>query len=278
MFRTELSPACTDNNLTAEWYAAQDPTRFTFHLGERAISIYSQANCFQTSAGRSICYDFLVLATGSNATIPDCITPHEIQNTEGLFLYRNIADLNDLMMHLEKRQETSNIKAVIVGGGLLGLEAAKAIHDQSVFQLGLAALNYLTSSTRPSVSKVSIINRRSFPLSRQLDEEGGEMVMKRLQTSGVEFIGNKTITRVFTAENHVTGVELVDGTCVPADLVVFAIGVTPRDDLARQAGIECAPNGGIIVNDELETNTKGVFAIGECANWKVLIDCLFLRD
>lgn len=73
----------------------------------------------------------LILATGSDATIPTCLSLQDIKNTAGLFLYRNIADLNDLMVYLENRPNKS-IKAVIVGGGLLGLEAAKAIHDQSV--------------------------------------------------------------------------------------------------------------------------------------------------
>ncbi|GJJ15033.1 hypothetical protein Clacol_009307 [Clathrus columnatus] len=234
----------------AEWYASQDSNRFMFHLSEKAISIDLPTNSFKTSGGRHIHYDFLVLATGSNATIPDCVSIEDIRNTKGLFLYRNIADLNDLMAYLEKG-EGKSFKAVVVGGGLLGLEAAKAIHDQS------------------SVSQVTIINRRAFPLSRQLDEDGGEMVLKRLQAAEVEFIGNKTVVRVDTDEEHVvTGVELVDGSYVSADLIIFAIGVTSRDDLAKEAGIECASNGGIIVNDELETNFKNVFAIGECANWK----------
>lgn len=121
------------------------------------------------------------------------------------------------------------------------------------------------------MSQVNIIHRRAFPLSRQLDEDGGEMVMKRLQAAGVTFMGNSAISRILETDNIVTGVELLNGTHIPADLVVFAIGVTPRDDLAREAGIRCASNGGIIVDDNLETDAENIFAIGECASWKVII-------
>jgi nitrite reductase (NAD(P)H) len=140
-----------------------------------------------------------------------------------------------------------------VGGGLLGLEAAKAVYDLE------------------TVQDVSIINRQAFPLSRQLDAGGGEIVLRRIEAMGVEVLTNTSVKSIVTSPNEPNvfkGLELSDGRILEAQLVVFAIGITPRDDLARKAGLACEERGGVIVNDSLETSAKDVYAIGECASWQ----------
>ncbi|KAG9089514.1 hypothetical protein FRC06_001509, partial [Ceratobasidium sp. 370] len=177
----------------------------------------------------------------------------------GIFVYRNIADL-DAMLAFSERPEVT--KAVVVGGGLLGLEAAKALYDL------------------PAVPDVSIVNRQAFPLSRQLDGEAGEMVLRKIEAMGVRVYTRVNVTAITTEKlppNKVesdgrtelfTGFDLNDGTHIAADMAVFAIGIKSRDDLARSAGIECHAKGGIIVNDDLSCSVSNVYAIGECTSWK----------
>lgn len=140
---------------------------------------------------------------------------------------------------------------MVLGGGLLGLEAAKAVYDL------------------PSVKNVTVIHRQAFPLSRQLDAQGGEIVLRRIEAMGVTFMGSTSVKQVITNDGGaVSGLELVDGSTVECSLVVFAIGISPRDDVARTAGLACAARGGIVVDDHLQTSAPDVYAIGECASWK----------
>ncbi len=139
----------------------------------------------------------------------------------------------------------------MLGGGLLGLEAAKAVYDL------------------PTIKDVSIIHRQAYPLSRQLDAQGGEIVLRRIEGMGVRFLGSTSAQRLLTDDHGIlTGIELSDGSVLDCDIVIFAIGITPRDDLARNAGLACVLRGGIVVDDYLKTSTGDVYAIGECASWK----------
>ncbi|KAF8749404.1 BFD-like [2Fe-2S] binding domain [Rhizoctonia solani] len=211
------------------WYAEQDPERFTFHVGEQVTKLDHQAQCATTSKHRIIPYDVCVLATGSEASVPPYITP-----------------------------ETSP-KTRLWGGGLLGLEAAKALYDL------------------PAIPDVAIINRQAYPLSRQLDSEAGEMVLRKIEGMGVKVITKVNVANItpkrLWPETEIesdgksevmTGFDLADGTHVECDLAVFAIGIKSRDDLARSANIECHSRGGVIVNDDLSTSAPNVYAIGEC--------------
>jgi nitrite reductase (NAD(P)H) len=149
-------------------------------------------------------------------------------------------------------------QAAVIGGGLLGLEAAKALYDLS-----------------PAVSQVSIVHRQNFPLSRQLDSAGGEIVLRRIEALGVRVIGNVEPTGLSTSkfenEEVLEALVLNDGSTVPCKTAVFAIGIKPRKELALSSGIACGGptgNAGIIVNDELRTSAEDVYAIGECASWE----------
>jgi len=122
-----LSPQVEDLYLNPpSWYAEQQPDRFRYHLSETVTSLSSDEHLVYTSKGRSFRYDKCVLATGSNAGLPPYMSPDKVEKTRGVFVYRNISDLNSIISYAEK----DDIKhAVIVGGGLLGLEAAKAVYD-----------------------------------------------------------------------------------------------------------------------------------------------------
>ena len=164
------------------------------------------------------------------------------------------------------------MQAAVVGGGLLGLEAAKALYDLD------------------TAGPVTIVHRQTFPLSRQLDAAGGEIVLRRIEALGVRVRGDVAPVRVLTSatvgsdEQVLTGLELADGSVVSCRIAVFAVGVRPRDELARAAGIRCAgdPDGathtgdkardgrarGIAVDDLLRTTARDVYALGECASWR----------
>ncbi|KAF8733415.1 BFD-like [2Fe-2S] binding domain, partial [Rhizoctonia solani] len=241
------------------WYAEQDPERFTFHVGEQVTKLDHQAQCATTSKHRIIPYDVCVLATGSEASVPPYITPETSPKTRGIFVYRSIADLDAMLAYSDR---PNVMKAVVVGGGLLGLEAAKALYDL------------------PAIPDVAIINRQAYPLSRQLDSEAGEMVLRKIEGMGVKVITKVNVANITTKKipeteiesdgksEVMTGFDLVDGTHVECDLAVFAIGIKSRDDLARSANIECHSRGGVIVNDDLSTSAPNVYAIGECTSWK----------
>ncbi len=146
----------------------------------------------------------------------------------------------------------------MIGGGLLGLEAAKALYDLE------------------TAGDVTIIHRQTFPLSRQLDAAGGEIVLRRIEAIGVRVIGNVSpralVTRMEDGSQVLEGLELSDGSTAPCSIAVFSIGIKPREELAKAAGIRCegevGRGTGIIVDDFLKTSAEDVFAIGECASWK----------
>lgn len=108
------------------WYAEQQPDRFRYHLSETVTSISPEEHLVHTSKGRSFCYDKCVLATGSTAGLPPYTSFEKVAKTRGVFVYRNISDLDAIIQYAEQ----DDVKhAVVVGGGLLGLEAAKAVYD-----------------------------------------------------------------------------------------------------------------------------------------------------
>jgi len=235
-----------------DWYASQSPECFKFYTSETVLSLNTDEHIVNTS-NRTIKYDYCVLATGSDATLPWYADP----KVQGVFVYRNIADLEGLLAYASLEGKGKDGRVAVIGGGLLGLEAAKAAYDLD------------------TISKVTIVNRRAFPLSRQLDTHGGEIVLRRIEAMGVQILTNTSPSGLITAQQSggdevLKGLEMQDGSVLECDIVIFAVGITPRDDLARASNIQCMENGrhGIIVNDHLETSAPDVFAIGECASWK----------
>jgi nitrite reductase (NAD(P)H) len=133
-------------------------------------------------------------------------------------------------------------------------EAAKAVYDM------------------PSVPDVSILIRQGYPLNRQLDGPAGELVLRKIEGLGVKVHTRCEPSSIISREDAERG-DVFCGFDTPkggieSDMVIFAIGIKPRDDLARKSGIKVAPRGGIEVGDDLSTSAEGVFAIGECASWR----------
>ncbi|KAL1871672.1 Nitrite reductase [NAD(P)H] [Diaporthe australafricana] len=230
------------------WYEGQvgPDNALGWHLNKAVTDINKERKTVTCADGSEVAYDILVLATGSNALLPRHTPGHD---AKGVFVYRNIDDLEKLIAFSSTKQGTYG---AVVGGGLLGLEAAKAMMD----------LNTL--------KQVKVIERNRWVLSRQLDGEAGSMVVEQVRNLGVDVMLSKRVGKIeVDDDNSVTGVQFEDGERMPCSTVCFAIGVRPRDELARKAGIKCADRGGgIVVDDELRTSEEDIYAVGECASWK----------
>lgn len=126
-----------------------------------------------------------------------------------------------------------------------------------------------------SIPEVVIVHRQAHLLSRQLDADAGNMVLRKIQAMGVEVLTGRSPTVQLDrradddpAQDVFTGLGFADGTILQADLVIYAIGIQPRDEIAQSSGIKCDAKGGIVVQDNLQTSAGDVYAIGECASWK----------
>jgi nitrite reductase (NAD(P)H) len=218
----------------------------SYHLNTLVTEINSQDKTVKTSSGDTVSYDILVLATGSDALLPKHTPGHD---AKGVFVYRTIDDLQKLIEFSSTRKGT---QGAVVGGGLLGLEAAHAMMDLDVF------------------SKVKLIERNRWVLSRQLDGDAGGMVVEQVRALGLDVMLSKRVGKILTDdENFVKSVVFEDGEKMDCSCICFAIGIKARDELARKAGIKCADRGGgIIVAPDLCTSTPDIYAIGECASWE----------
>ncbi|KAG0244100.1 hypothetical protein B0O80DRAFT_467259 [Mortierella sp. GBAus27b] len=231
-----------DNNISLLMH--QTATKINTDLKViESVSTLDAANSLTTAVTTTTPYDICIISTGSNALLPPSKYVPGL-DLPGVYVYRTIDDL-DLI--IERSKTTKH--AAVVGGGLLGLEAAKATSD-----LGL---------------KTTIYERNTQVLARQLDEEGAAMVLREIEKLGIEHsLGNPPVEFMSDSsdpKSSVSKAKLQDGMIVEHDMVVFAIGISPRDKIARDSGIECHARGGVLVNDFLETNVQGVYAIGEVA-------------
>jgi nitrite reductase (NADH) large subunit len=193
----------------------------------------------ETDDGQSRRYDLAVVATGSQPLVPplEGMLGEDGEMRPGAFVYRTIGDCIRMREHARPGDS-----AVIVGGGLLGLEAAKVLSD-----LGL---------------HVTVVHVSPVLMNTQLDRIGGEMLCRQIEHAGIFVRLGKTVEALY-GEERIEGAILDDGTTLPADMVVLACGVRPRVDLARASALPV--NKGIIVNDTLATQIPGVYAFGECA-------------
>ncbi|KAM3555839.1 hypothetical protein ARSEF4850_005812 [Beauveria asiatica] len=230
-----------------EWYDTTAKKGLACHISTKVVDIDTASKTVHCETGQSVPYDTLVLATGSDALLPRRTPGHD---AHGVFVYRTIDDLVRLIAFAKDRGTTDG---VVVGGGLLGLEAAKAMMDLQVYQ------------------KVRLVERNEWVLSRQLDADAGGMVVQQVRALGLDVMLRKRVQRIqVDDENHVRGVVFEDGEEIACSTVCFAIGISPRDELARNAGIDCAEagGGGIVVDDEMRTSVPDVYAVGECASWQ----------
>ncbi|WP_431903831.1 nitrite reductase large subunit NirB [Micromonospora carbonacea] len=205
-------------------------------LGEPATAIDRERRVVVTAAGEHP-YDAVVLATGSYPFVP----PVSGRELPGVFVYRTLDDLEAIREHARGRRV-----GAVIGGGLLGLEAANALR-----LLGLA-------------THVVEFAPRLMPV--QVDEAGGAMLRRYVEELGVTtHLGVATTALRPGADGAVAALELSDGRTVDAELVVVAAGIRPRDDLARAAGLELGPRGGVLVDATCRTGDERIWAVGECA-------------
>jgi len=231
----EGKPAGALELASAEWYARND---IELHLGDPVTDINRENRRVQTSSGREISYDRLVLATGSRAFLP----PLEGNDLPGVFVYRTLDDLKRLKEYAAGCQ-----RAAVLGGGLLGVEAAKALKDL-----------YLDTW---------VVERGSSLLARQLDPEAGSILRTHVEKLGIHVCTQRETERIEPLGNDRL-LQFNTGECLRVQLVVIAAGIRPRDELASACGLEVEPRGGIRVNDWLQTSDPNIHAIGECASHK----------
>lgn len=206
--------------------------------------------CLDDHKQLELSYDHVVIATGGTALVPRLPGV----DLPGVFVYRTIADLNNIIALGEKQAKAeaaggAKKYALVVGGGLLGLEAAKAVHDLHV--------------------SVRIINRGMRLMSRQLDDDGAKVLHNEIVNKfGIDVLYDKSTQEIFgSAETGVEGVQFTNGERFDdVCMVIFATGIKPRDELGHSSGLELAKRGGILINDYLESSAPDVYALGECVS------------
>ncbi|WP_416973387.1 nitrite reductase large subunit NirB [Streptomyces sp. 4F14] len=213
--------------------------KIELHVGDPAETVDRETRTVTSRSGLRVEYDILVLATGSYPFVP----PVPGKEAAGCFVYRTIDDL----LAIEEYAKARATVGAVVGGGLLGLEAAGALQ-------GLGLTTHIVEFAP-----------RLMPV--QVDEGGGAALLRTIEDMGLSVhTGTGTQEIVVDADGAVTGMKLSDGSEVATDLVVFSAGVRPRDQLARDCGLSVGERGGITVDEQCRTVTDpAVFAIGECA-------------
>ncbi|QPP08998.1 nitrite reductase large subunit [Streptomyces bathyalis] len=208
------------------------------HLEDPATGIDVDRRTVTSRSGRTINYDALVLATGSSPFVP----PVPGRDSTGCFVYRTLDDL----LAIETYAKSAARAGVVVGGGLLGLEAAGALRG-----LGL---------------RTHIVELSDRLMALQVDAGGGSALRRTLEGMELDVRTGVAGERIEAdAAGAVTGMALSDGSHIPADMVIFAAGIRPRDQLGRDAGLAVGERGGIVVDDRCRTDHPDVYAIGECA-------------
>jgi nitrite reductase (NADH) large subunit len=216
-----------------EWYATHG---IILHLGDPVVQINRSEKTVISLKGHILPYDILVMATGSSAFVPTI--PGTDKN--GVFIYRTIEDL-ELMQAWAKKAK----KGAVIGGGLLGLEAAKAMLD-----LG--------------VSDTHVIEFAPRLMPRQIDDAGSMLLQSKLGQLGLTIHTQKNTIAV-CGEESIQQMKFSDNTSIDVDMLVISAGIKPRDELAIQCGLKTGVRGGIVVNDALQTSDEHIYAIGECA-------------
>lgn len=242
---TELFSGKTAENLTfgtEDWY---EENGIRLYLNDPVIEIDRDDCSVLSEQGQRIPYHRLVFATGSRPFVP----PIQGVDLPGVFVYRTVEDVYAILKY---RHDFSVPRAAVIGGGLLGLEAAKAVYDCG--------------------AEVHVIEFAPVLMPRQLDPKAASLLKDKIEQLGVRVMVGTQTTRIEEVPpvRHVTGrserlLHFSDGRKLAVDMVVISTGIRPRGDLAASCGITVAKNGGIIVDDHLTTSDPFIFAIGECA-------------
>ncbi len=224
-----------------DWYKNKE---LNLYLNKKVNSIDPKVKEIHLNGeNNSIGYDKLILALGSTPNIPPIKNAIEMNiNKKGVFTLRNIDDALEIKNHIKKNEVK---KAIIIGGGLLGLELAN--------QIKFCKLDTTVVEFFPQL------------LPRQLDAECGTMLKEEIENRGMKVVLD-AVTEEIVGDGKVSGIKLKGGKKLEADLVLIQAGITPTIDIAKDANIET--NRGIIVNEFLETNIKDIFAVGDCIEYK----------
>jgi len=223
-----------------KWYQVND---ISLHLEEKVEKINPKKKQIHTDKSpEPYNYDKLIIATGSNPNIPPIENAREMEH-KGLFTLRNVNDALEIKQYIAKFK--GKAKAVIIGGGLLGLELANQIN-----QLDL---------------ETSIVEVFPRLLPKQLDDECSLMLKEEIEGRGISVVLDALTERII-GNGQVRGIKLRDGRKLDADIVLIQAGITPEITLAKNAGI--ATNRGIIVNEYLETSKQDIYAVGDCIEYK----------
>ena len=220
--------------------------RVTYLGDDPAVRIDRESRTVSTVSGAVHSYESLVLATGSSAPR----VPVEGNDLPGCFVYRTLDDVTALRTHVQERFAVLGrpLRGAVVGGGLLGLEAAGALQGMGV--------------------ECTVIQSADRLMSAQLDDAGGRMLQRLIEARGVEVRTRSRTTRIASDDSGwVRRVDFEQGGHLPADVVVFTVGVRPRDELARAAGIAVHANGGVLIDDACRTSDPRILAIGEVASF-----------
>jgi nitrite reductase (NADH) large subunit len=225
-------------SLVAPGFFEQHAARLTFKLNAKAVSIDRAAKTVTLADGAVLAYDKLVFATGSTPFVP----PVPGRERAGCFVYRTIEDLEAMLACGATARS-----GVVIGGGLLGLECAKALRDM---QLDTHVVEFA-----PRLMAV------------QVDDLGGRMLRAKIEALGLTVHTQKNTLRIVDGETAAHRMEFADGTHLETDMIVFSAGIRPRDELARACGLAVGPRGGVAIDDACLTSDADIYAIGECAAW-----------
>jgi len=238
-----------------DWYAERG---ITLHTGKRVVKIDRKNRLVEADDGTSSSYDRLLLATGSKSFI----LPIPGADLPGVVGFRDIADVDAMIAAAGQYRN-----AVVIGGGLLGLEAANGLKLRGM--------------------EVSVVHIAPWLLERQMDEPASRLLQKSLEEKGLKFLLQKQTAELLpgtselardldaaiasklapTEGARVGAVRFKDGETIPADLVVMAVGIRPNTQLAESAGLQCSARpGGLLVNDTMQTYDPRIYAVGECVN------------
>ncbi|SMF15725.1 nitrite reductase large subunit NirB [Pseudogulbenkiania subflava] len=216
-----------------EWYAEHG---ITLHMSKEITEIDRVKRVVRAADGTEAPYDRLLLATGSNPFI----LPVPGKDLDGVVTFRDIRDVN-LMIEASQKYK----KAVVIGGGLLGLEAANGLMARGM--------------------DVSVVHLGEWLLDRQLDRAAAKLLQQSLEDRGITFhLQKQTAALLDGGSGRVAGLRFADGEEIPAELVVMAVGIRPNYELAEKSGLYC--NRGVVVNDTMQTYDPRVYAVGECVS------------
>ena len=213
---------------TREWYVQHG---ITLHAGDPVEHIDRKQRIVRARSGLQVRYDRLLIATGSKPFIIP-VPGHQLR---GVLAFRDIQDVESMLAMARNHRH-----AVVIGGGLLGLEAANGLQRQ-----GMA---------------VTVVHVGDALMNQQLDKPAALLLQKALEAKGLTFLMNANTAEI-TGTDRVTGVRFQDGTGIPADLVVMTAGVRPNIELAKAAGLHC--DRAIVVDDTLQTYDPRIYAVGE---------------